>query len=589
MPGDGVHIASLGQNIRVEIAQVTSFGSSLSRASLRDVTGLIEKLSWSYHRIGGCGKFEAVLVGYIDVSNYISDGYEIIIRVGTQAGDLDVFYRGKIQTIADRRSGDQRKTILRGMGLVSELLDTHIVQNYTDTVANIVSDIIQNYVAIEGRVTWNAAKIGAATYSATGLSFNHTALKAIKYLAELQGNIEWGVDEDGDFYFKPKSSAITNQNHIFDIRNNLFDIEDGETSRFDYNSLVVEGHTGFIYTYTNTSDSASRGLKQKVILASPFTLNADIDRWASNMVNLSINGESYVKTKLTNIKSRIEDAIPITQFKLIEEDGVQSTFDLFSVLYSIGATKTGAKTQDATRPRSNTLFNVLDLEATLQLGRPARDMIDELESLSNDILNLRKTNASGGAPYFFRQVGTGSCPSERWHFSNHWISGDISGSDLISNQGLYAFPYPEGRGGILDRIAVYVSTAPGSGNFRLGIYKAKSNTDIYPGDLVVDSGDLSGVGTGVKIATIEQILDTNTLYFLAILNKTGSNISITAHVSANLAVLWGSNDPTSPGGSSNIGFVKTGVTDTSLPDPFPTGAAFDTDTTPGIIFVRYSR
>lgn len=394
MPGDGIHQVSLGQNARIEIVQVTSFGNSLARAVIADITALVEKFDWSYNRIGGCGQFEATLITDLDVASYISNGYEVIIRLGIQAGSLDLFYRGKITDYSKIHAGDQVKTILRGFGLISELSNVVINQTYTDTVANIVSNIIQTYVAPESRVKWNAGKVGAATYSVTNLKFKTTALKAIKLLAEIQTGIEWGVDEDGDFFFKPKATTVTNANHIFQIGHNVFDFEEGGSGRFDQNSLLVEGqpNTQAIYTrtVTDTTDSGNRGKKERTVSASSFVTNADVDRWAAEVRDKTKQGETIFSAKLANLRSRLEDAIPITKFRIISESGTQTDYDLWGVDYSIGTTRTGAPTKDALNPKSSTLFNLLDLGATIHLGRQRRTLIDEVEAIQNDVENLRE-------------------------------------------------------------------------------------------------------------------------------------------------------------------------------------------------------
>ena len=111
-----------------------------------------------------------------------------------------------------------------------------------------------------------------------------------------------------------------------------------------------------------------------------------------------------------------------------------------------------------------------------------------------------------------------------------------------------------------DRIAIEVTTAVAGGMLRLGIYNA--GTNLYPGTLLLDAGEVDGSTTGVKSITISQAL-TKGLYWGAVIPNS-STLVVRA---------WTTSYPL-------LGVTATGFSTTyvewyksqaygALPDPFP--------------------
>lgn len=94
--------------------------------------------------------------------------------------------------------------------------------------------------------------------------------------------------------------------------------------------------------------------------------------------------------------------------------------------------------------------------------------------------------------------------------------------DWCPGADLMAVPFPLARKMRFDRIGVYVAGAGISGaQFRLGVY---DDLNVYPNNLLVDSGVIDGTTTGDKIVTIDETLDKE-LYWLVFHANTqfGSN------------------------------------------------------------------
>lgn len=77
----------------------------------------------------------------------------------------------------------------------------------------------------------------------------------------------------------------------------------------------------------------------------------------------------------------------------------------------------------------------------------------------------------------------------------------------------------------LDRIGIRVNVAAG-GNARIGIYNTTSAVNLTPLDLVMDSGNIDITTTGLKVAVVNQVLEANTLYWVAAHSSTVPTINV---------------------------------------------------------------
>ncbi|MFH1002850.1 MAG: hypothetical protein V1780_01745 [Chloroflexota bacterium] len=136
-------------------------------------------------------------------------------------------------------------------------------------------------------------------------------------------------------------------------------------------------------------------------------------------------------------------------------------------------------------------------------------------------------------------------------------------SVAVTADTFYAVPITIPRRLTVDRIAIRVAGAAGAGKkARLGIYG--DGTNLYPGSLVLDAGEVAVDSTGVKAITIDQLLDKGR-YWLALV----SDGTPTVYASVDTLV-------------SPLGLVETGFnalyvywsvsfTYAALPDPFTGG------------------
>lgn len=140
------------------------------------------------------------------------------------------------------------------------------------------------------------------------------------------------------------------------------------------------------------------------------------------------------------------------------------------------------------------------------------------------------------------------------------VWGSSNARSLLGNR-LYAFPFPIPRDVTIDRLAIQITaTFPGK-KARIGIYK--NGTNIYPGDLLLDAGEVDAGTTGVKTVVINQAL-TKGLYWL----------SVVSDGSPALRALYSLFGPTGVEPSA-LGDLKiywlAVLTYGTLPNPYPAG------------------
>lgn len=130
---------------------------------------------------------------------------------------------------------------------------------------------------------------------------------------------------------------------------------------------------------------------------------------------------------------------------------------------------------------------------------------------------------------------------------------------------LYAYPYVVVRTMTIDRIAIYVATGV-SGKARLGIYN--TGTNLYPGTLLLDAGEVDVTSSTLVAATVSQQLTKGVYFFVLVSNVApdlhGGNtnrggITILGQNIANFGQTYA-------GWSVSFSYA-------ALPDPFPAGGS----------------
>ena len=143
-----------------------------------------------------------------------------------------------------------------------------------------------------------------------------------------------------------------------------------------------------------------------------------------------------------------------------------------------------------------------------------------------------------------------------------------SGHRLAVADLLYALPVAFAAPIEFDRIAMRVYGAAAAGKkARMGIYLNKDDTELYPGALALDSGEVAVDSTGIKAVTIAYTLSKGGIIWLAfITNGTPDIYELGFHQELL--------------GFDSMTIDWTGLTKSqaygALPDPFPAGGGTGT-------------
>lgn len=127
------------------------------------------------------------------------------------------------------------------------------------------------------------------------------------------------------------------------------------------------------------------------------------------------------------------------------------------------------------------------------------------------------------------------------------------------------------RGATVDRLNFEVTTSI-AGNARVGLYATKSETNIYPGSLLVDGGEFSTSTTGHKTATVSALANDG-LYWAVFLSSAG--VTIRTPGRANYMFL-GTAIGATPGTNTQGHGLRVSQSYGALPSTFPASASLVT-------------
>ena len=181
---------------------------------------------------------------------------------------------------------------------------------------------------------------------------------------------------------------------------------------------------------------------------------------------------------------------------------------------------------------------------------------------------------------YYKQVGTS--PIEAWYHS-----GGTKTSPTANTAGtidrLEACPFVCERGGTIDRLAFRVTTGGTAGSVaRVGIYTNTGDNNPQPNALVVDGGEFDTTTTGVKSATISNVLAPGLYWFVFHAGVAAPTIRGWGVAALNNTILGIS----AVSGWDSVFRVTKAYA--ALPDPFTAGGGWQRGVTAPAIAVRFS-
>ena len=295
---------------------------------LRDKDGNLKKYltpwadrpSWEWNSVGGCGRASITIQGdYRRIKTYPDDDIQIRIKSGSTT---KLVYRGyaldPVPTLSDKES----------IGIecqgYSDKLSRYIVHDdnsekiYTnEDIASIVADIIDTFVTPYSGIT--KGTIDPATYAPNELRFKTDAAEALRTLATLEGDIDWGVDEDLVFFWRKRSSGIRRK-WLIGGKVTLY-----EPARSDSDIVNVIRFQGGdvdgspLEAVLQSNESISYfGRREKSASNSAIVTSDVAARYISALLRQQSIPQYKTRAIVKNINGRLEDTLPIGKIAFID-------------------------------------------------------------------------------------------------------------------------------------------------------------------------------------------------------------------------------------------------------------------------------
>jgi hypothetical protein len=408
-----------------------------------------QRMEWWYHKNGGCGSFR--LLTHQDFTGIITDDanttYEVHVRIKL-GGEYTytTWYRGIVRHLKVEEQGQEFYTEIRGYGYV-ELLDNIIVQRKYPAgwrVQDVVNDIIVNYIKPNSRIvrphdvdpTNGDYGYDASTYVLQNdLHFECSALKALKFLAELQGNREFGVDAHGYIYFRTNSTSIL---YNFYLANDLVKRVSGGKTFTQANDIKIGGKafggSNFLQNRADVTDITRNGLYESAAEIPWVTGDGDASQWADNIITKNKQTQEWCEFIWKNVTFHLDASHPIGKIKVYGDDISNDVveYDIAKIMYVEGGWITKQEVREIGSPSIQPELDQQLLKATIYGGYYPRDLTEEIEvRLKEQIEFLKGKNRQYRYPNDVTNLtlqGSGKIPGELIHYSK-----DVTNNDVTNN------------------------------------------------------------------------------------------------------------------------------------------------------------
>ena len=282
----------------------------------------------------GCGAFSFVIDDFCDL-------FDITYRTRVDIHpyfDTSPWFTGFIQNLP--QPGQERPYEYTGFGFYEQLDWVTVTDSYeSQDVAEIVKDIIQNTVAPNTQIVYNAAKVETTGYVVTKVDFDHVYAKdAIQTLADMAQDHEFGVDDSREFYLRPIETDV---NFSFWVGKHCQDIKIEKEPHAIRNKLYIKGGeiqaggSNIIGSVQDATSISTYGLREEIISVPEAIDSDDAIQWAGQI--LAQKKDPKVRAKIMNIMFDTTKAKMIASGKVRVTTHEASEYQLFikKIDYSI--------------------------------------------------------------------------------------------------------------------------------------------------------------------------------------------------------------------------------------------------------------
>lgn len=292
------------------------------------ITPWVSRLSWEWNRIGGCGRCSVTIKkGYRDIQITPGDDIQIRLRSGSIT---KLMYRGWVASPTPKIAADENTTLdIKGY---FDRLNNIIVQDDWDkktynnmSIDTIVESIVDTYITPNSSIT--KGTIDTANFSADTLQFKCSVIETLRTLSELEGNIEYGVDENLVFFWRTESDTLRKK---FFVGN---DIESFEI-KTDLNQLVnkvyFEGgkvDDVLFLLSGGATDSQGRYFIAEGLLNNSSIISLSVaEQYINQYLQEKAKATVILRVKILNTTLRLEDTLPIGKIAVHDANYDQGLF-----------------------------------------------------------------------------------------------------------------------------------------------------------------------------------------------------------------------------------------------------------------------
>ena len=293
--------------------------------------GATTMAQWEWNRIGGCGRAVLKVDGnYLRFT--IAPDDDIRIYLNNAGSGVTLWYRGYVQSVVPSldtgNDGSMRLECMGYFGWLDRIIiqDGNAPKTFTSTeVSQIVTSIVDNFVVANSEIT--RGTIDASTFIPDMLSFKISARDALKTCYDLLGTIEYGVDQNLQFYWRNQSEAVSDKLYL---GGNITKLQD----RIDFRNIVNkiyfeggnEGDSVFVAT-GSSQDSISRyGLHEEIISNGSISTNAVAQRYISGILTQRSKPIRQMSLTLKNTTKRFEASVPMGSIAVVDPDVAQARY-----------------------------------------------------------------------------------------------------------------------------------------------------------------------------------------------------------------------------------------------------------------------
>lgn len=288
---------------------------------LGQIQHIAHDVRWEWNRKGGCGRCKIKLATpYREIDFNALD--DIRIRI-VDGATTKLVYRGWLAGV-NRVMKKNQEVLLDIRGYYDFLKyivvqDTGSEKTYTSQlVSAIVDDIADTFITPNTDIT--KGTINAASFTCDSINFKVSVDEALRTLADLEGGVEYGVDENLSFFWRDEGTGVS---HKFFIGNDIEVLQRKEEFTRIKNKYYFEGAesggTVLERDGENTDSQSTYFLSEAVVINTAISTNSVADQYISELLDQNDTPNYIMNLKVPDTNIRLEDTIPLGKISIYDD------------------------------------------------------------------------------------------------------------------------------------------------------------------------------------------------------------------------------------------------------------------------------